>query len=140
MGRAAVGDAIRDLTAWPPRKGRPLTSSSASNAPIRKNRALRLVVWLTLALFLSFLCVAMSLPVTSIYVSTRLGFSNALAGLAVGVPFASTIATRGLAGRISDHRGGKYCMVRGLLVYSLAAPVCLAASWPGFSSPAAYGV
>ncbi len=140
MGRAAVGDAIRDLTAWPPRKGRPLTSSSASTAPIRKNRALRLVVWLTLALFLSFLCVAMSLPVTSIYVSTRLGFSNALAGLAVGVPFASTIATRGLAGRISDHRGGKYCMVRGLLVYSLAALVCLAASWPGFSSPAAYGV
>ena len=40
---------------------------------------------LTLALFLSFLCVAMSLPVTSVYVSTRLGFSNALAGLAVGV-------------------------------------------------------
>ena len=101
---------------------------------------MRRVVWLTLALFLSFLCVAMSLPVTSVYVSTQLGLSNALAGLAVGVPFASTIVTRGMAGKMSDHRGGKYCMIRGLLVYSTAALVCLAASWPGFPATTAYGV
>ena len=101
---------------------------------------MRRVVWLSLALFLSYLCVAMSLPVTSVYVSTQLGFSNGLAGLAVGVTFASTIATRGMAGRISDHRGGKYCMVRGLWVYSLAGLVCLAASLLGFPTPDAYGV
>ncbi len=66
---------------------------------------MRRVVWLTLALFLSFLCVAMSHPVTSVYVSTRLGFSNALAGLAVGVPFASTIVTRGMAGTRTGFAG-----------------------------------
>ncbi|WP_113888550.1 arabinose transporter [Roseiarcus fermentans] len=117
-----------------------MTCSSTPTAPVHGDRALRLVVWLTLALFLSFLCVAMSLPVTSVFVSTRLGFSNALAGLAVGAPFASTILTRGLAGRMSDHRGGKYCMVRGLVVYAFAALVCLAASWPGASASLAYGV
>ena len=117
-----------------------MTSSSSSTVPIRTDSALRRVVWLTLALFLSFLCVAMSLPVTSVYVSTRLGFSNALAGLAVGVPFASTIVTRGMAGTMSDHRGGKYSMIRGLWVYSIAALVCLAASWPGFPAPAAYSI
>ena len=117
-----------------------MASSSASTAPIRSDRAFRRVVWLSLALFLSYLCVAMSLPVTSVYVTTQLGFSNALAGLAVGVAFASTVVTRGMAGRMSDHRGGKYCMVRGLWLYSLAGLVCLAASWRGFPAPAAYGV
>ena len=48
----------------------------------------------------------MSLPVTSVYVTARLGFGNALAGLAVGIAFVSTIVTRGMAGRIADQRGG----------------------------------
>jgi len=106
----------------------------------RANRDLHRVVWLTVALFLSYLCVAMSLPVTSVYVTTRLGFGNALAGLAVGISFASTILTRGMAGRLADHRGGKRCMVRGLWVYAVAGLVCAAASWPGFPAPAAYGL
>jgi MFS family permease len=109
-------------------------------SPIRPDRDFHRVTWLTLALFLSYLCVAMSLPVTSVYVTLQLGFGNALAGLAVGAAFAATIATRGMAGRISDHRGGKYCMIRGLCVYTIAGLVCLAASWRGFSPLAAYGV
>jgi MFS family permease len=115
-------------------------SSSTSTLPVRADRDFQRVVWLTLALFLSYLCVAMSLPVTSVYVTTRLGLGNALAGLAVGIAFASTIVTRGMAGRIADHRGGKYCMIRGLGVYALAGLVCVAASWPGIPALAAYGV
>ena len=115
-------------------------SSSTAPAPAQANRDLHRVVWLTLALFLSYLCVAMSLPVTSVYVTTQLGFGNALAGLAVGVAFASTIATRGMAGRMADHRGSKTCMIQGLGVYTFAGLVCAAASWRGLSSPAAYGV
>ena len=98
------------------------------------------VLWLTLALFLSYLCVAISLPVTSLYVITRLGFGGAAAGLAVGISFASTILTRGMAGRIADHRGSKSCMTRGLCVYALAGLVCAGASWQGFPNPVAYGV
>lgn len=115
-------------------------SSLTTTASLWADRDYQRVVWLTLALFLSYLCVAMSLPVTSVYVTTRLGFGNALAGLAVGISFASTILTRGLAGRMADHRGSKYCMVRGLWVYALAGLVCAAAGWRGFPAPAAYGV
>ena len=59
-------------------------------SPVRADRDFHRVVWLTLALFLSYLCVGMSLPVTSVYVTTRLGFGNALAGLAV-MPFLAPI-------------------------------------------------
>jgi MFS family permease len=81
-----------------------------------------------------------ALPVISVFVTTRLGFGNALAGLAVGVAFASTILTRGMAGRMADHRGSKYCMVRGLWAYTLAGLICAVASWRGFPAPIAYGV
>jgi MFS family permease len=108
--------------------------------PFRADHALHCVLWLTLALFLSYLCVAMSLPVISVFVTSGLGFGNALAGLAVGIAFASTILTRGMAGRIADHRGSKYCFVRGLWIYALAALICHAAAWRGLPAPAAYAV
>ncbi len=114
-----------------------------SSTPARSvwaDASYRRFVWLTVALFLSYLCVAMSLPVISIYVTRQLGFGNALAGLAVGITFASTILTRGMAGRMADHRGSKPCMVRGLWIYAFAALVCAAATLPGLPAPAAYGV
>jgi MFS family permease len=117
-----------------------IPTSPISAVPFRTDRDLHRVLWLTLALFLSYLCVAMSLPVISVYVTTRLGFGNALAGLAVGITFASTIVTRGMAGRMADHRGSKYCMVRGLWVYTLAGLICAAATWPGLAAPPAYGI
>ena len=115
-------------------------SSSATIVSAWADRDYQRVLWLTLALFLSYLCVAMSLPVMSIYVTTRLGFGNALAGLAVGIAFASTILTRGMAGRMADHLGSKACMVRGLWLYAFAGLICAASSWPGFPAVAAYGV
>jgi MFS family permease len=108
--------------------------------PVRADWDFRRVVWLTVALLLSYLCIAMALPVMSLFVTTRLGFGNALAGLAVGTSFASTIVTRGIAGRMADDRGGKYCTIRGFALYAVAGLVCLAASWRGFPAPAAYGV
>lgn len=98
------------------------------------------VIWLTTSLFLSYLCVAMSLPVTSVFVTDRLGFGNALAGLAVGMPFASTIFTRGIAGRLSDRHGGKPCVVWGLLVYAVASLICAGANWPHISPTTGYAL
>ena len=115
-------------------------SSSASTPPFQIDLQYRRIVWLTLALFLSYLCVAMSLPVTSIYVTRQLGFGNALAGLAVGISFASTIVTRGMAGRMADHQGSKLCMIRGLCLYAAAGLTCAAATWPSLPPAAAYGV
>ena len=115
-------------------------STATSTLPVRSDVELQRVVWLTLALFLSYLCVAMSLPVISVFVTTQLRFGNAFAGLAVGIAFASMILTRGMAGRMADHYGSKSCMVRGLWVYTLAALVCGASSWRALPSSAAYGV
>ena len=114
--------------------------SYSSTTSVPADRSLHRVAWLTGALFLSYLCVAMSLPVTSVYVTTRLGFGNALAGLAVGIAFASTILTRGFAGRLADRQGGKRCMIRRLRIYVLAGLVCAAAGWQGFPPTAAYGL
>ena len=56
------------------------------------------------------------------------------------VTFASTIVTRGMAGRMADRRGSKQAMVRGLLVYALAGLSCMAASWAGLQPKAAYAI
>lgn len=93
--------------------------------------------WLVGALFLSYLCVAMSMPTTAIQVATKLHMGNAMAGLAVGVAFASTILTRGFAGRLADQKGGRHCMVLGLILYALSSLICIGATWiqaavPGF--------
>ncbi len=89
-----------------------------------------LLVWMAFSLFLSYLAVAMSLPVVSLHVTRHLGFGNALGGLAVGLPFLSTLLTRGRAGALSDLRGAKTCMLRGLAWYAVASVACMVSAWP----------
>ena len=96
--------------------------------------------WLTLALFLSYLSVAMSLPVVSIYVTDGLHFDNLAGGLAVGIAFVSTIITRTRAGRLSDHHGGKPIMATGLVIYTLASLLCMIAIWHALPATLAYAV
>ena len=52
--------------------------SSLSSVPFRADRNLYRFVWRMLTLFLSYLGERMSLPVTSIYVTTQLGFGTSL--------------------------------------------------------------
>lgn len=108
------------------------------NAP--SSYPLRRLLWLTGALFLSYLAVSMPLSVISVDVERRLGLSNALGGLAVGIAFLSTILTRAAAGRLTDRAGGKRAMVLGLALYALAGLICLAAAIPGLPPFLAYGV
>lgn len=96
--------------------------------------------WLTLALTLSYLAVAAPLPVIPVFVTGPLGLSGAAAGLAAGLPFLTTIATRLYAGRFADRRGGKTGMLRGLVVYVAASLICLAATLPALPHLTAYGV
>src|ERR1700709_559933 len=102
-----------------------LVMPEASNIDIAPRRLLRL----TLALFLSYLAVAMSLPATSVFVTRQLHFGNAFGGLAVGIAFLSTILTRNYAGNLSDRASSKICMLRGLKLYSLASVICLVSAW-----------
>lgn len=82
---------------------------------------------LTAILFLSYLCVAMSLPIVPVYVTGRLGFGNVWAGLGVGIAFLATIVSRGYAGGLSDRRGPKVAVGRGLILYVAGALISLVA-------------
>lgn len=104
------------------------------------NLAFRRVLALTVALFLSYLTVAMALPAVPVHVVQGLGLGNAWGGLAVGIAFLSTILTRGWAGAWSDRIGGKLAMQRGLLLYAAAGLVCVLAGWSGLSTPGSYTV
>ncbi len=109
--------------------------------PVRTDRrVLLLLYWLAVALFVAYLCIAAAVPVVPVFVTARLGYGNGLAGLAVGIAFASTILTRALAGRIADTRGSRDCMIWGLLAYAAAGLVCCGADWPGWPAPAAYAI
>ncbi|SRR5579875_259262 len=102
--------------------------------------AYRRVTVLTVALFLSYLTVAISLPAVPIHVVQGLGLTNAYGGLAVGSAFLSTIFTRGRAGAYVGRIGGKHSMQRGLLIYAAASLICLVANWPGLPVGASYTV
>jgi MFS family permease len=82
---------------------------------------------LSAILFISYLCIGMSLPIVPIYVTGQLGLGNGWAGLGVGIAFLATIVTRGYAGSLSDHRGPKVAVVRGLTLYAAGALVSLGA-------------
>ena len=110
------------------------------SAIARPELAFRYVLALTGALFLSYLAVAMPLPVVPIYIVHGFHLSNAYGGLAVGIAFLSTILTRGRAGASADKRGGKSCMQRGLIVYAAAALICLLAALPQLPTAERYAI
>ena len=90
----------------------------------------RQLMRLTAALFLGYLAVALSLPVIPVYVTQWPGYGNMLAGLAVGIAFASTIISRNHAGQLADGRGGRTCMRMGLAGYILGGAICAGAGLP----------
>lgn len=92
--------------------------------PTRDPQQGRLLL-LTAILFISYLCVAISLPIIPIYVTATLGFGNGWAGFGVGIAFLATIVSRGYAGGLSDGRGAKIAVQRGLALYVLGALVSL---------------
>ncbi|GAA0804392.1 MFS transporter [Cupriavidus gilardii] len=108
---------------------------------VLQDSSLRRLVWMTMALFLTYLAVAMAMPAVALHVAQTLGMGNVASGLAVGIAFLSTILSRGWAGRLADERGGKAAMFRGLLLYALAALLCWWSSLPSLGhGTAAYAV
>jgi len=109
-------------------------STDPSEPPTRQ------VYTLIVGLFIAYFGVAMSLSAVPIYVVDRMHLSNAYGGLAVGIAFLSTIATRGHAGQRADRLGGKVCMQRGLMLYMVAGFVCLLAGLPQWHVALAYAM
>ena len=97
-------------------------TSSSSKDPANGQLAL-----LTAVLFISYLCVAVPLPVVPVFVTKQLDLSNLFAGLGVGIAFLATIASRGVVGTLTDRRGAQIAARRGLMLYAAGALVALTA-------------
>lgn len=84
----------------------------------------RSLVRLFSALFLTYISVAMALPVVPLLVTGSLRLPNWLGGLAAGISFVSTIITRKHAGYYADVRSGKRCALYGIILYMVSAVIC----------------
>lgn len=111
-----------------------MTSSSTRDPADRR------LILLTAVLFLSYLCIAMPLPIVPVFVTAQLGYDNVWAGLGVGIAFVATISSRGITGSFTDRRGAKLALRRGLMFYIAGALVGLVAGLMAATPLAAYGL
>ncbi|SDI44342.1 MFS transporter [Pseudomonas panipatensis] len=78
--------------------------------------------------FLLFLCIGFLLPVLPGFVHHELGFGATTAGLVIGAQYLSTLASRPLAGRLTDTRGAKRAVLYGLLALGAGGLLVLLAT------------
>jgi MFS family permease len=95
-----------------------MTQSQAATADDRP--AVAALAPLVLTIFSGFLAVGLPLPILSLQVHDVLGFDAVTAGWIVGLQSFATIATRQVAGSISDAHGPKRAVLVGLPLASLA--------------------
>jgi MFS family permease len=86
-------------------------------------------------LFCGYLAVGLPLPVIPLFVHDKLGFSNLVVGLVIGIQFLATVLTRGYAGHVTDHHGGKRAALQGAAFSALGGLLYLVAAIHGLAPP-----
>jgi len=92
------------------------------------------------ALFCGYLAVGLPLPVIPLFIHDKLGFSNLIVGLVIGVQFLATVLTRGYAGHLTDHFGGKRSALQGAVVCAIGGALYLVSAMPGLSPTASLAI
>jgi len=92
------------------------------------------------SLFCGYLAVGLPLPVIPLFVHDKLGFSTLIVGLVIGIQFLATVWTRGYAGRLTDHHGGRRSALQGAAVCALGGLLYFVAAVPGFSPTTGLGI
>ena len=86
------------------------------------------------ALFCGYLAVGLPLPILPLFIHDKLGFSNLVVGLVIGVQFLATVLTRGYAGRVTDSQGGKRSALQGAATCAVGGLLYLVAAMPSLSA------
>jgi MFS family permease len=80
---------------------------------------------IVLAIFIGFLMTGLPIAVIPLQVSHALGFGPVVVGAIVGAQFVASLASRPLAGRLSDSRGAKVAVVTGFTSAAVAGALYL---------------
>src|SRR6185312_12501452 len=92
--------------------------SAAIDEPQRA--ALAILRPIVVAIFIGFLMTGLPIAVIPLQVSHALGFGPVVVGAIVGAQFVASLASRPLAGRLSDGRGAKVAVVTGFTSAAVA--------------------
>jgi len=111
--------------------------SQSEAAPVQLSRPAPGII---ASLFCGYLAVGLPLPVIPLFIHEKLGFSDLIVGLVIGIQFLATVLTRGYAGRLTDHFGGKRSALQGAAVCALGGLLYLVSAIPGLSPAASLAI